>query len=333
MFPLYENLTYSRSDLPLILYKFVTSPETDQRINMTNYTSTENRESITSPCYNYTHWHSSYEILLILSDETELYLNGDLIRPGRGDIILIDAFDIHTVGTKHNHYVLLIDPARLHTSTDCFPLGIENKHLKKDGPYEDLRQNIEDHIIHMSEKLLDTTQSRTLGVLGEVYNMLDTITKYKFIIESHTENSTRIVSNSQVSGQVDQTTGKGNPDFKISSKNKNASTQKETLKKIFNFIEQNYRDSISLADIASVAGFTESYFCRFFKGATGRTLVEYLNEYRCHIARRRLENDSDSITEIALESGFSSVSYFSRTFKSYFGVSPNTYRKQLYPLT
>ncbi len=79
MFPLYENLTYNRSDLPLILYKFVTSNESDQRIHMINYTSTENRESVTTPCYNYTHWHSSYEILLILSDETELYLNGDLL--------------------------------------------------------------------------------------------------------------------------------------------------------------------------------------------------------------------------------------------------------------
>ena len=317
MFPLYENLTYSRSDLPLILYKFVTSPESDQRIHMINYTSTENRESVTSPCYNYTHWHSSYEILLIMSDETELYLNGDHIKPKCGDIIFIDAFDIHTVGTKHNHYVLLIDPARLHTSIDCFPLDMRNKRLEKGGPHEGLRQDIERHILCMSDKLVDTQELTTLGVLGEVYMMLDKISKYTGSLEGARGNSSE---DSQ-------------PDFKQKTQNKNASTQKETLKKIFNYIEQNYRDNISLSDIASVAGFNESYFCRFFKGATGRTLVEYLNEYRCHIARRRLENDSDSITEIALESGFSSVSYFSRTFKSYFGVSPNTYRKKLYPLT
>ncbi|WP_430885054.1 AraC family transcriptional regulator [Fusibacter sp. JL216-2] len=317
MFPLYENLTYNRSDLPLILYKFVTSNESDQRIHMINYTSTENRESVTTPCYNYTHWHSSYEILLILSDETELYLNGDLLRPKCGDIILIDAFDIHTVGTKHNHYVVLIDPARLHTSTDCFPLHTQNKYLEKDGPYEKIRQDIEQHIVRMSEKLLDGPQPSTLGVLGDIYNMLAKIADYKRMIEPQSNKKTPHHSASTRGMQ----------------KNKNASTQKETLKKIFNFIEQNYRDNIALSDIASVAGFNQSYFCRFFKGATGRTLVEYLNEYRCHIARRRLENASESITEIALECGFSSVSYFSRTFKSYFGVSPSAYRKQLYPLT
>ncbi|GKT30742.1 hypothetical protein ADUPG1_005619, partial [Aduncisulcus paluster] len=81
---------------------------------MTNYTSDDQRESLTAPCgVDYTHWHSSYEILLINSDETELYINGDHIQPKKGDVILIDAFDIHNVGVKHDHYVLLVDPARL----------------------------------------------------------------------------------------------------------------------------------------------------------------------------------------------------------------------------
>lgn len=301
MFPLYENLTYSRSDLPIILYKLEPSDDSGNLIRLTNFTSIENRESFTSPCLDYTHWHSSYEILLITANGTELYLNGETLYPKTGDIILIDSFDIHTVGIKHHHYVLLIDPSRLHVPFELFPISNENKLIRRDGPNESLRKELELRIYNLSERLVDPANPNTLGVLGEIYMLLDNISSYTNLIEPdrHKEHKSR------------------------------QSSQKDTLKKIFHFIEQNYREEISLSDIASVAGFNESYFCRFFKGATGRTLVEYLNEYRCHIARRRIENSSDSITEIALDSGFSSVSYFSRIFKTKFGVSPRTYKKSL----
>ncbi len=100
----------------------------------------------------------------------------------------------------------------------------------------------------MSEKLLDEPQPSTLGVLGDIYNMLAKIADYKRMIEPQ-------------SNKKHPTTARQQGD----AKNKNASTQKETLKKIFNFIEQNYRDNIALSDIASVAGFNQSYFCRFLK--------------------------------------------------------------------
>lgn len=302
MFPLYENLTYNRSDLPLILYKLKTSDASDQIIHLTNYTSDANRHSLTSPCTtDYTHWHSSNEILLINSDGTELHLNGDVIYPDKGDVILIDAFDIHNVGLKHDHYVLLVDPSRLSSANDVFPRLMDHKLLKKDGPNEHTRHQIERHILSIRDSLEDSNNIRTLRILGTLYHLYDEIAAHTECLENHVSK-------------------------KVSTQ---PHSNKETMKRIFNFIELNYQEDIRLSDISKVAGFNESYFCRYFKGATGRTLIEYLNEYRCHIARRRLESSADPVTEIALECGFSSVSYFSRLFKSHFGISPRAYKNSL----
>ncbi len=121
--------------------------------------------------------------------------------------------------------------------------------------------------------------------------------------------------------------------MKLDSKSKIESSinqdQKSTLKKIFNYVEENYTNDIQLTEIANLTNLNESYLCRFFKSSTDMTLFEYINQHRCLIARRKLENTNDSVTDIALSSGFSSTSYFSRVFKSQFTLSPSQYRKAL----
>jgi len=300
MFPIYENLSYKRTNLPLILYHLETIENSVGLIKMKNYTCLEERESITGACcIDYRHWHSSLEILLICKDGSEVLLNGEVVSPSAGDILLIDAFDIHTIVDEHAHYVVLIDPSQIPAIQDdmcLFPLLVKDKWIRKNGAHESFRAGIENHVYTLRDQLEDESRNNILGIRGEILLLLDTVHAY-----------------SQALGpQRDGT-----------------SNQKATLKKIFNFIEQNFKENIVLSDMAQVAGFTESYFCRFFKGATGRTLFEYLNEYRCHMAQSRLENSKDSITEIALETGFSSVSYFSRIFKGHFGLSPRAYRENL----
>ena len=96
------------------------------------------------------------------------------------------------------------------------------------------------------------------------------------------------------------------------------------------YINENYREDISLEEISARLGFNESYFCRIFKQAIGATFTEYLNFVRVCKAEKLLAQGSMSILDISSEVGFTSVSYFNRIFKKYRSCSPGYYRALKY---
>ena len=98
---------------------------------------------------------------------------------------------------------------------------------------------------------------------------------------------------------------------------------------VLKYISEHYSEHISLADISSVANMHSSYFCKVFRSALGISFVEYLNLVRISNAKTLLEETKKNVTEIAFEVGFSSVSYFIKTFKKYNSHSPNKYKSLL----
>lgn len=118
------------------------------------------------------------------------------------------------------------------------------------------------------------------------------------------------------------------PDVKVNK-------QKEYIEKfnlIFSYINTNYMEDISLDTIANVAGFSKYHFSRLFRQFTDMSFYDYLNQRRVKEAEKLLLNPSLSITEIALRSGFSSISTFNRVFKQFKECTPtefkNLYRKR-----
>ena len=103
--------------------------------------------------------------------------------------------------------------------------------------------------------------------------------------------------------------------------------QQISLKNVIGYIEENYAAHITLDDLARAAGMNRKYFCVFFKEMTHRTPVEYLNHYRVEMAGELLLSSGQTVAEIAVECGFSDMSYFSRMFRRYMGVTPRNYRK------
>ena len=83
-----------------------------------------------------------------------------------------------------------------------------------------------------------------------------------------------------------------------------------------------------LPELISYYNLDRSYMCRTFKKYMNMTMTDYLNEMRLKYASNQLLLTSNSILNIAFESGFSSVAYFSRLFKKRFGCSPSEYRKK-----
>jgi AraC-like DNA-binding protein len=102
----------------------------------------------------------------------------------------------------------------------------------------------------------------------------------------------------------------------------------ERLEIVFHFIEANYTQTLTLPDVAAATGFSIYHFARFFKELTGMTFIQYYNNLRIAKVVNELNQTDDSITAIALRSGFNSIPTFNRVFKQVKGCSPSHYKKE-----
>lgn len=107
-----------------------------------------------------------------------------------------------------------------------------------------------------------------------------------------------------------------------------SSADQHRLYSVWSYIVENFRDEISLAQVAAVAGMTTNAFCKYFKRSTRKTFVQTVIDFRLSYAIQQLVQNSKPISQIAFESGYNDVSQFHKNFKSKIKVSPLNYRKQ-----
>lgn len=98
---------------------------------------------------------------------------------------------------------------------------------------------------------------------------------------------------------------------------------------IFNFVQEEFTRPIPLDEIADQVSMSVPGFCRYFKKITGKTFVQFVNEYRLVHAAKLLHEKQISITDICFESGFTNFSHFNKLFKKFTGRTPSAYRNEL----
>ena len=101
----------------------------------------------------------------------------------------------------------------------------------------------------------------------------------------------------------------------------------QVIVSLLKWIDDHYRERITLVDISMVVGLSEKYICRIFKKYTSKTTMDYVNERRIESACS--EMSTKSITESVFNCGFNVLSYFCRTFKKYKSTTPSQYKKHL----
>ena len=93
------------------------------------------------------------------------------------------------------------------------------------------------------------------------------------------------------------------------------------------YLNDYYREDITLDDLAEKFYISRSYLTRIFKETTGITVVQYLTVVRIRQAARLLRETDSPITEIADLCGFGNVTYFEKVFNRIRGMTPRQYRK------
>jgi AraC-like DNA-binding protein len=108
-----------------------------------------------------------------------------------------------------------------------------------------------------------------------------------------------------------------------------AITHRMSVNKALEYLNEHYGEKISVNDLATAANSSVSHFSRVFKGETGLSPSDYIMQVRLDYAKRMLRADKKTITEIALDCGFNSSSYFSHCFTRAFQISPSDFKKSL----
>ena len=93
------------------------------------------------------------------------------------------------------------------------------------------------------------------------------------------------------------------------------------------YLAQNYTQKITVQQVANLVKLNPNYAMNLFQKTFGTTLVNYLTQHRLSHAQRLLSTSERTITEVALQSGFQSISRFNEVFNQSFSCSPRAYRK------
>lgn len=101
------------------------------------------------------------------------------------------------------------------------------------------------------------------------------------------------------------------------------------MRDIVAWIESNLNDDVTIEQAASHFGLSRSLLTREFRFYTGKSFIDFRNVRRVQRAAMLLVSESTSVTQAALDSGFSNLSHFHRQFKSYFGLTPAAFRHKV----
>lgn len=239
-------------------------------------------------CSTEINWHGNTEIELCTEGEGFVILGGRKINIGEGDVIVANSNVLHYTGTNTN---ITYDCIILDTEF-CKLSGID---LSKISFEEHFRDEAVSTLFHEIKKEKNNNDMLKVAKMRELILRLLIV-----LCESHIY------------------------EYNISKQNKNAH---RLVTETITYIKTNYRQKLSLEDIAKSV-FTNKYtLSRAFKEMTGQTVIEYVNSYRCSQAAQ-LIRDGALISDSARLCGFSNMSFFTKTFRQYIGCLPSEYRKK-----
>lgn len=251
------------------------------------------------------HDHDFTEFTYILSGKGRYIVNGITYDVEAGDFIMCNP------GVKHQNIV-----TNIKEPTVEFFCGFTNFHFKN-MPQDSILLKDGGYVLHTSAEVKQEINKHCYEMLAE--NDANKVGKY-FMLKAHLMQILLLVVREVF--EVSQDHQKG---YNFESYNKSYA-----VKRIINYLNENYEHKISLEQIAHNMYLSPVYISKIFKEETGESPINYLIKIRLEKARDILMNsDSRSIKNIANSVGYDDVYHFSKLFKKYYGVAPLYYKKSL----
>lgn len=246
------------------------------------------------------HWHTHYEIIQILSGSFHLTLDNETNVYHQGDVIFISDGVLHG-GEPFDGCVY-----------DCVVFDLQIL-MKDNHACTKIIQDIMDHKIKI-QPLISEYSPEIFQVANRLCESLSgKKTGYEFMTQGYLYQLLGIILENHL--------------YQEDRSSEAESERLNSIKNVLSYISAHYSSSISLNTLAKIAGMNPKYFCRYFRGMTERTPIDYLNYYRIECACEMLSTKNISIKEAAISCGFNDESYFIKTFHKYKGITPKQFAK------
>lgn len=244
------------------------------------------------------HWHREFEILRVKRGSMHLYLNGVDYSLKRGDIALIGGGVVHSGKPDDCVYECVVFDLNMlcRSGADAlltYILPIINGAIPANCLLKEDNGIVYITACSLIDSLSKHSEYYEFSVYANLYRLFGLLLENDF--------------------------------FETERQSKRNEHQSEIMTTLLNWIEKHYPEHISLAEMASLCGMNEKYLCRLFKSYTNRTPMDYVNRFRIDCSAREIALNNCTVTEAAFECGFNDLSYFSRTFRKYKGVTPKQY--------
>lgn len=252
-------------------------------------------------CFTNKHWHKNIEIDYVLKGDLWVMSNNEDFTLSDGEYIVVNNDDIHQTCGKDpvenvKYLVVLYSYNFIKAYFDdfeSFSFDIEKDPTAK----AEIKRQL-DLIVDCVEEQGDFTDLKITSAMTQILIELCT----KCLVErtkTHTE-----IEHEEL----------------------------EYAKKAIDYIRLNFRERITLGEIASHVGLTPTYFSRYFKQNTRKTFKQYLNLVRLEHTLRDIQTSGISETRAAVENGFPSVKAFIAAFKSVYNCTLSEYVRQYHDI-
>lgn len=249
------------------------------------------------------HWHEHIEFLYIASGSATIECGSVPYEFRAGDLCVVNSNELHygVAGSNDlSYYAMIVDISLLHSQSED---AVERKFI---SPITQRRMLFRNRI-GKDEAFTDC--------IMEIHGELEREEAgFELAVKSHLYRLFTLL----VRGQTATLRNAEAYDVRI--------RELERLAPVFLEIDNRYNEKLTVGRLADLAGLSRFHFSRLFKRLTDKSLVEYINLVRVNKSESLLRDGRMTISEVALQSGFNDIYYFSRTFKKLKKMSPSEWR-------
>ncbi|WP_240468667.1 helix-turn-helix domain-containing protein [Gracilibacillus sp. YIM 98692] len=242
--------------------------------------------------------HREIELIYVIKGNLQVNLNNNNYQLNKSDFLLINSNKLHSIISNSDNLFVL-----LHFNYYELSLLLEQKNLMFSCNSSEKQHSFDQKLRLAIEELLSVFVQQRVDIQVE---FLEKAYKLISILKNYLINRNQL----EVKNSI---TSKG---------------QSDRLTEIIEYIQTNYREPLSLDEVAGFHFLSSPYLSKIFKKQTGKTFSKYLNEIRLAHAVDDLLSSNETITRIALDNGFPNLAAFNRIFYEYYNMKPSEYRKK-----
>lgn len=248
------------------------------------------------------HWHPAMEIIMPVENGYKLFFSGTEVDLKEGDICVICPGCIHAIAApkKGRRFIFQPNASFLKNMRDTeLLISYMSPYLViTPEEYPQIYKRLNEIMFEIRDEYMEGLSFAEVSIYSKFFEMIVLIGK-SLSQKKKTPGNNPIVAGEEYAS---------------------------VILNICDYIKDHCSEDLKLNDIADMSGFSKYYFERLFKQYTGTSFYKYVNQKRIYKAQELLSDPGNTVTDVAINCGFTSISSFIRMFKLQKGCTPSKFK-------